>query len=223
MSIFWISWELQKFFLVPPQAFKFTSGKNCPSAPLPAPHTKKQIVKDNEVANHRKCELLVTQSFLLFAAPWIVACQAPLSMEFSRQEYRNGSPFPSPGDLPERGQIWISFHHRQSLYCLSHQGSPNHRILSYYWRKDSTSDPHPILIITYHTYSMICCSPWGRKESGTTEQQCSSVRTSWGWLSHDTGTLVNGICTLVKGWLSASVLWGFKMSAVCSPLEDGSH
>ena len=32
--------------------------------------------------------------------PWTVACQAPLSMEFSRQEYWNGLPFPSPGDLP---------------------------------------------------------------------------------------------------------------------------
>ena len=32
--------------------------------------------------------------------PWTVASQAPLSMEFSRQEYWSGLPFPSPGDLP---------------------------------------------------------------------------------------------------------------------------
>ena len=32
-----------------------------------------------------------------------VACQAPLSMEFSRQEYWSGLPFPSPGDLPHPG------------------------------------------------------------------------------------------------------------------------
>ena len=32
----------------------------------------------------------------LFAAPWTVACQAPLSMEFSRQEYWSRFPFPSP-------------------------------------------------------------------------------------------------------------------------------
>ena len=32
--------------------------------------------------------------------PWIVFHKAPLSMEFSRQECRNGLPFPSPGDLP---------------------------------------------------------------------------------------------------------------------------
>ena len=39
----------------------------------------------------------------LFAAPWTVAHQAPLSMGFSRQEYWSGSPFPSPGDLPNPG------------------------------------------------------------------------------------------------------------------------
>ena len=32
-----------------------------------------------------------------------VAYQAPLSMEFSRQEYWSGLPFPSPGDLPNPG------------------------------------------------------------------------------------------------------------------------
>jgi len=39
----------------------------------------------------------------LIATPWIVACQAPLSMEFSRQEYQNGLLFPPPGDLPSSG------------------------------------------------------------------------------------------------------------------------
>ena len=36
----------------------------------------------------------------LFVIPWTVAYQAPLSLEFSRQEYWSGLPFPSPGDLP---------------------------------------------------------------------------------------------------------------------------
>ena len=35
----------------------------------------------------------------LFVTPWTVACQAPLSMEFSRQEHWSGLPFPSPGDV----------------------------------------------------------------------------------------------------------------------------
>ena len=36
----------------------------------------------------------------LFATPWTVAHQVPLSMEISRQEYWSGLPFPFPGDLP---------------------------------------------------------------------------------------------------------------------------
>ena len=39
----------------------------------------------------------------LFATLWTVAHQAPPSMGFSRQEYWNGLPFPSPGDLPDPG------------------------------------------------------------------------------------------------------------------------
>ena len=38
-----------------------------------------------------------------FETPWTVACQAPLFMGFSRQEYWIGLPFPSPGDLPDPG------------------------------------------------------------------------------------------------------------------------
>ena len=41
----------------------------------------------------------------LFETPWTVAWQAPLSMEFSRQEYCNGLPFPTLGDLPDSGKI----------------------------------------------------------------------------------------------------------------------
>ena len=39
----------------------------------------------------------------LFVTPWTVAYQASQSMEFSRQEYWSGLPFPSPGDLPNPG------------------------------------------------------------------------------------------------------------------------
>ena len=35
--------------------------------------------------------------------PWTIACQAPLSLGFPRQEYWSGSSFPSPGDLPDPG------------------------------------------------------------------------------------------------------------------------
>ena len=44
---------------------------------------------------------LVVYHIRLFASPWTVACQAPLSVEFSRQKYWSGLQFPSPGDLPD--------------------------------------------------------------------------------------------------------------------------
>ena len=50
------------------------------------------------------CECVKSLSGVrLFVTPWTVARQAPLSMEFSRQEYWSGLPFASPGDLPNSG------------------------------------------------------------------------------------------------------------------------
>ena len=44
----------------------------------------------------------------LFATPWTVAYQVPLSMGFSRQEYSSGLPFPSSGDFPNPGTEPVS-------------------------------------------------------------------------------------------------------------------
>ena len=46
---------------------------------------------------------LVAKSCLTLVTPWTVACQASLSMGFSRQEYWSGFLFPSPGDLLDPG------------------------------------------------------------------------------------------------------------------------
>ena len=45
----------------------------------------------------------VLSHVLLFMTPWMVACQAPLSVGFSRQENWSELPFPPPGDLPRPG------------------------------------------------------------------------------------------------------------------------
>ena len=45
----------------------------------------------------------------LFVIPWAVACQAPLSMGFSRQEYSREVLFPPTGDLPDPGMGPASF------------------------------------------------------------------------------------------------------------------
>ena len=46
---------------------------------------------------------LLSQPVQLFATLWTVACQAPLSMGFPRQEYWSGLPFPLPADLAHPG------------------------------------------------------------------------------------------------------------------------
>ena len=60
---------------------------------------------------------------LLFATPWTVAHQAPLSMGFSQQEFWSGLPFPSPGNLPDPGikPMFPALAGRSVL--LSYQGS----------------------------------------------------------------------------------------------------
>ena len=49
------------------------------------------------------CCLVAKLHLTLFLTPWTVAHQAPLSMGFSREEYRSGLPFSSPGDLSDPG------------------------------------------------------------------------------------------------------------------------
>ena len=64
----------------------------------------------------------------LLVTPWAVAPHAPLSMGFSSQEYRNGLPFPPPGNFSHL-RDWtriscISCIDRQVLLLLRHLGSP---------------------------------------------------------------------------------------------------
>ena len=48
-------------------------------------------------------EMETHSNILAWKTPWTIACQAPPSMGFSRQEYWSGVPLPSPGDLPYPG------------------------------------------------------------------------------------------------------------------------
>ena len=66
-------------------------------------------------------------SRISLVTPWTVAHRAPLSMEFSRQEYWNGYPFPSQGDLPNPGMELLStclLHWQVDSLPLSHLESP---------------------------------------------------------------------------------------------------
>ena len=62
--------------------------------------------------------------------PWTVALQAPLCMGFSREEYWNGLPFPSPGDLPNPGIEPGSPALQADSLPAEPPGKPSHLILS---------------------------------------------------------------------------------------------
>ena len=65
------------------------------------------------------CMLSCFNKVQLFATIWAVACQASLSMGFSRQEYWSGLPCPPPGDLPTQGLnllVLVSCIGRRVLY-----------------------------------------------------------------------------------------------------------
>ena len=58
--------------------------------------TNNFIYWGGQLSQHCYSAMLCIQSCPTLATPWTIACQAPLSLEFSRQEYWSGLPFPSP-------------------------------------------------------------------------------------------------------------------------------
>ena len=62
----------------------------------------------------------------LFVTPWTLAHQAPLSMEFPRQEYGSGLPFPPPGHLPDPGIEPRSLALVGGFFTAEHLENPKH-------------------------------------------------------------------------------------------------
>ena len=89
------------------------------------------------------------------ATPWTVACQAPLSVGFSRQEYYSGSHSLLQGIFPTQGSNPGLSHCRKILYHLSHQGSPirddsKTDLILHGWCMNSGTEPHiPPLMVAF--------------------------------------------------------------------------
>ena len=60
------------------------------------------------VLKQQQVKVLSLSSVWLFVTPWTVAHQAPLSIEFSRQDYQNGLPLPTLEDPPDLGTEPVS-------------------------------------------------------------------------------------------------------------------
>ena len=93
------------------------SGAGPPPAPVGASASRWRRLMSNAASDLKCCSLTRVR---LFVSPWAVACQAPLSMAFSRPEHWSGLPFPSPGDLPEAGfKPWCFALQADSLSLIS--------------------------------------------------------------------------------------------------------
>ena len=132
--------------------------------------------------NQRKSEVKSLSYVRLFLTTWTVAHQAPLSMGFSRQEYWNGVPLPSPfiGKTDAKSETPILWPPDVKNWLI---GKDLDAGKDWRWEKGTTEDK----MVGWHHWlngyefeqapgvgegraSLTCCSPWGRKELGTTEQ-----------------------------------------------------
>ena len=139
----------------------------------------------------------------LFATPWPVAHQSPLSMEFLRQEYWCGVPFPTPGDLPNPGIV------KPRLSSLLH------------WQADSLPLVPPGRISTKQSLlqksSSLAC------QSITTAKEETSGEASEGRMA--LGTILCGmqVTLQLRGWASAGFVprkaMAFRSSGSSHPSE----
>ena len=100
----------------------------------------------------------------LFATPWTVACQAPQSMEFSRQEYWSGLPLPSPRDLLNPGVGPGSPALQADTLPSEPPGKPCSQ------RREWQSTPVFLPGELHGQRSLVSYHLWGYRESDTTER-----------------------------------------------------
>ena len=81
-----------KYFLLKPKPIRTSDNM---SSPFSKHYAMEIVIQSTECWQAKSLELCLT-----LYNPWIVACWAPLSMGFPRQEYWSGLPFPTTGDLP---------------------------------------------------------------------------------------------------------------------------
>ena len=89
-------------------------------------------------------------SCLTLCHPWTVVCQAPLSMEFLRQEYQSGLPCPPPGGLPYPEIRRMSL---TSPALTTSATREAHHSSDCYWPRFLLADPHEAKTLD----AQVCC------------------------------------------------------------------
>ena len=108
----------------------------------------------------------------LCATPWTAAHQAPLSMEFSRQEYWSELPFPPPGDLPNPGiepeSLESSCTGRWIIYQVDYSATRKalfHSVVRVWLHKVSNCFPERLHHFTFQSliwqaHALYLCNTW---------------------------------------------------------------
>ena len=113
---------------------------------------------------------MCAQLYLTLATPRTVACQAPLSVGFSRQEYWSGLPFPSPGERLPVPVFWPGEFHglyspwggkESACQCRTHRFNP--WVGKIPWRRKWQPTPIFLSEKSYGQRSLAGYSPWGCK------------------------------------------------------------
>ena len=96
----------------------------------------------------------------LFETPWTIAGQAPLSMEFSRQEYWSGLPFPSPEDLPDQGSN-LGLPHCKHILTKRGGSKVKHFLVSVHLQRGCVNF---YLSVVIHRWAWSRCSLWATQK-----------------------------------------------------------
>ena len=178
--------------------------------------------------------VLVTQSCPTLCNSMDCSLPGSSSTEVSKQEWWGGLPQLSPGDLPDLGLNLGLLYCRQFLYHLSYLGSPwayiwTSIILEYIpsiqtlWRRKWQPTPVFLTRESHGQRSLVGNSPWGRKESDSTER-LTHTHTRWG----EESFYHKWMCSFVKCffciWLYGLLRWSYDFYAsfvnVCITLID---
>ena len=154
--------------------------------------------------------------------PWTVACQAPLLIGFSRQEYWSGLPFPPPGNLPNPRIEPGLLHCRWILYCLGHLGSPmsQPQIKKKKSRFEVSSlflfnNNEPFLNLIVMCNELWILYNWWWLGGGWTEKKLQSTSQSQTWTKKGHGHCL-AVCCLSHLLQLSESQWNHYIWEVCS-------
>ena len=138
-----------------------------------------------------------------FVTPWTVSHQAPLSMEFSRQEYWSGLPFLSPGELPDPGIESVSLEFPAlagRFFTTAPPGSYHQMLSSALWQLQSIPVSLQMVSVLGLTAVHVGESPQWTRATGVSGNLPDSLPVGYRILPRIGGRSIWRVSTLCSAW-----------------------